>query len=497
MCHGGYAGGVARSSSIGARLPELVGRVDSVLGQWFERSVIAHHARRLRRFGHRQALAPPAGGWAAAGWPARQGNQLDVYIDGAAALAQVAAAIEAARSSIWLAGWYFSPDFQLQAAEAETLRDLLARTAERVEVRLLAWAGAPLPLFHPDRKEVRAVSETLSAGTRVRVALDARERPLHCHHEKTIVVDGELAFVGGIDLTSYAGDRLDTPEHPARGSLGWHDATSRIRGPAAADVADHFRLRWQEVTGEQLPPVPAPAPTGQVELQVVRTVPEKIYRGLPNGEFTILESYLRALRAARKLIYLENQFLWSPEIVAVLEEKLRNPPDERFRVLVLLPAKPNNGNDDTRGQLGVLAAADDGCGRFLACTLFQPGDRGRPIYVHAKIGIIDDRWLTIGSANLNEHSLFNDTEMNIVTHDEALAKATRLRLWSEHLGEPVAEIDGEPAEIIDNRWRPLANGQLERRRHGQPLTHKLLLLPHVSRRANALRGPINSLVVDG
>src|SRR5204862_5855841 len=104
------------------------------------------------------------------------------------------------------------------------------------------------------------------------------------------------------------------------------------------------------------------------------------------GEFTILESYVGALRAAERLIYLENQFLWSPELVAVLEQKLRNPPDSRFRLLVLLPAKPNNGNDDTRGQLGVLAAADDGAGRFLACTLFQPGNDGRPVYVHAKIG---------------------------------------------------------------------------------------------------------------
>lgn len=467
------------------------------LGERFERLVSAHHARRLARLGHRQALAPPAGGWSASGPPPRPGNRLDVYVDGAEALVELAAAIEAARSSIWLAGWYFSPDFRLRAGEAETLRELLARAAERVDVRLLAWAGAPLPLFHPDRGQVRAVREALSAGTRVRVALDARERPFHCHHEKIVVVDGELAFVGGIDLTSYAGDRLDSSAHPARGSVGWHDAATRIRGPAVADVADHFRLRWQEVTGERLPAAAPPAPAGPVELQIVRTVPERIYRGLRRGEFTILESYLRALRAAEKLVYLENQFLWSPEIVAVLEDKLRNPPDDRFRLLVLLPAKPNNGNDDTRGQLGVLAAADDGAGRFLACTLHQPGEDARPVYVHAKIGIVDDRWLTIGSANLNEHSLFNDTEMNVVTHDETLAKATRLRLWSEHLGEPVAELGGDPAELVDTRWRPLALEQLERRRRGLPLTRTLLLLPHVSRRADALRGPIDGLLVDG
>ena len=393
-----------------------MGRIDSALGQWVERQIAAHHARRLRRLGQHDAIAPPGGGWAATGWPSRTGNELDVYVDGADALAEIAAAIGAARSSVWLAGWYFSPDFRL-TRESGTLRELLADAAERIDVRLLAWAGAPLPLFHPDRGEVRDVCAAFEEGTRIHVALDARERPMHCHHEKTIVVDGEVAFVGGIDLTAYAGNRLDSNEHPVRGAIGWHDATTRVRGPAVHDVAEHFRLRWLEVTGEQLPPVDATESVGETELQIVRTVPEKVYRRLPRGEFTILESYLRALGSAERLIYLENQFLWSPEIVAVLAERLRNPPDERFRLLVVLPAKPNNGNDDTHGQLGVLAAADDGANRFLACTLFQAGPGGRPVYVHAKVGIVDDRWLTVGSANLNEHSLFNDTEMNIVTHD--------------------------------------------------------------------------------
>jgi phosphatidylserine/phosphatidylglycerophosphate/cardiolipin synthase-like enzyme len=458
--------------------------------------VIAHHGRRLRRLGYGPRLRE-TGGWAAGAPPPTRGNRVDVLVDGDEALAEVAAAIENARSSVWLAGWFFSPDYRPRADRAQTLRELLAEAAERVDVRLLAWAGAPLPLFHPDRKEVREVRDALTDGTHVQVALDARERPFHCHHEKLAIVDGELAFVGGIDLTSYDGDRRDTSEHPPRGSLGWHDAATRIRGPAVADVAEHFRLRWHEVTGEELPGVEPPSAEGEIELQVVRTVPEKIYTRLPRGEFSILESYLRAFRAAKRLIYLENQFLWSPEIVSVLAHKLRNPPDDRFRLLVLLPARPNNGNDDTRGQVGMLAAADDGADRFLACTLHQRGTDARPVYVHAKIGIVDDGWLTLGSANLNEHSLFNDTEMNVVTHDAALAKATRLRLWSEHLERSAEELDRDPTEIIDDVWRPLATEQHERRRHGRPLTHRLLLLPHVSRRAEALRGPINGLLVDG
>jgi phosphatidylserine/phosphatidylglycerophosphate/cardiolipin synthase-like enzyme len=82
-----------------------------------------------------------------------------------------------------------------------------------------------------------------------------------------------------------------------------------------ADVANHFATRWLEVTGERLPRTPPPPPRGEHEVQVIRTVPEKIYDSLPQGDFRILESYLRALRSARSLIYLENQFLWAPQVV--------------------------------------------------------------------------------------------------------------------------------------------------------------------------------------
>jgi phosphatidylserine/phosphatidylglycerophosphate/cardiolipin synthase-like enzyme len=487
---------VTTDSPLTSRASRWARKLDAVVGNRVERAVAAHHRRRLERLGHAAALATPAGGWASGATP-RPGNSFEVLVDGAEALREIAGAIESARVSVWLAGWYFSPDFRLRRDRAQTLGDLLAATAERgVEVRVLGWAGAPLPLFHPDRREVRRAARSLERDARIRVALDSNERPLHCHHEKLVIVDGGVAFVGGIDLTSYGGDRFDTRVHPARPSVGWHDATSRLRGPAVADVAAHFRLRWHEVTGDELPQPTPPIGAGHVELQVVRTVPEKIYAGLPRGDFTILESYRRALRSAQRLVYLENQFLWSPEIVGVLVDKLRNPPDDGFRLLVLLPAKPNNGNDDTRGQLGVLADADGSAGRFLACTLYQDGGE-RPVYVHAKIGIVDDAWLTIGSANLNEHSLFNDTEMNVVVRDAGLARETRLSLWSEHLDAPRDEIAGDPTEVIEKRWRPLADEQLERRRNGQSTTHGLVRLPHVSRRTQALRGPVNGLLVDG
>ncbi len=143
--------------------------------------------------------------------------------------------------------------------QAARLRDLLGELAERVSVRVLLWAGAPLPLFKPARSAVRGVRDELTRGTRVECALDAKERPLHCHHEKIVIIDGEIAFVGGIDLTALGGDRFDSSEHPMRGRIGWHDVATRLRGPAVADVAAHFAARWSEVTGQPLEPPSPPA----------------------------------------------------------------------------------------------------------------------------------------------------------------------------------------------------------------------------------------------
>jgi phosphatidylserine/phosphatidylglycerophosphate/cardiolipin synthase-like enzyme len=479
----------------------LLERVDGWAGQGIEVAIGAHHRRRLQRVGRIDQLDPPHGSslWASRDPPPRTGGALEVLIDGGRALPRIAEALTGARSHVHIAGWHVTPDFGLtRDDQASRLRDLLGDLAERVEVRVLLWAGAPLPVFTPSRAAVRRVRAELIRGTRVHCALDSHERPMHCHHEKLVIVDGEVAFVGGIDLTSLGGDRFDSSDHSMRGRLGWHDASTRLRGPAVADVAAHFAARWCEVTGERVQETSPPTPAGDLELQVVRTLPEKIYDFSPQGDFRILESYTRALRSARKLVYLESQFLWSAQVVEILADKLREPPSDDFRVVVLLPVKPNNGADTTRGQLGVLAGADNGAGRFLATTVSaRSGGLTGPLYVHAKIGIVDDAWLTVGSANLNEHSFFNDTEVNVVTCDRAVARETRLRLWAEHLERSVEEVSGEPVRVIDELWRPIAGEQLERRKRGEPLTHRLLELPGVSRRSTGLLGPLDSLLVDG
>jgi len=481
------------------RLREALLSAEWMLGGAISDQISRHHHRRLRRIGWEHALDASGTGWATGEPSPRTGNAVNIMIDGAEALPIMANELAAARSHIHMTNWFLSPDFDLvRGDQPVVLRHLLAELAERVDVRILVWAGAPLPLFQPSRRAVRKMRERLTRETRIQCGLDAKERPMHCHHEKTIVIDDRVAFVGGIDLTSQSGDRFDSVRHPARSAIGWHDATTRIEGPAVIDVAEHFRMRWHEVTGEQLAPVSPPQPAGDVELQVVRTVPEHIYTAVPCGDFRVLESYTRAIRSAQRFIYLENQFLWSPEIACLLREKLVNPPTSAFRVLLVLPSTPKSGNDDTRGVLAELIDADGDKGRILACALYaRSGSRADPIYVHAKIGIIDDHWLTLGSANLNEHSLFNDTEMNIVAHDPELAVQTRKRLWAEHLELPPSQVPADPIRAIDELWKPISKEQLERRSSGLPLTHRLVRLPHVSRRTRRILGPINGIVVDG
>jgi phosphatidylserine/phosphatidylglycerophosphate/cardiolipin synthase-like enzyme len=172
--------------------------------------VRAHHRRRLARIGHERVFDASALSWAeTATFPARAGNSVELLVDGAAALPRIAADVEAARSHVHLAGWYFTPGLRLGDG-GPTLAGLLGETAERIPLRVIAWAGAPLPLFHPDRGEVRAMRDRLVHGTRIEVALDSKERPMHCHHEKLVLVDDRVAYVGG---------SISRPS-PATGSMG-------------------------------------------------------------------------------------------------------------------------------------------------------------------------------------------------------------------------------------------------------------------------------------
>ena len=496
---GAKHGRVDGKPPLGRLAKSATGAVIHTVGEGVERVVASHHRRRLRKVGWEQAFDGTELDYSRnATFQPRTGNKVEVLVDGAAYLPMLAEEIGAARSHVHLLGWCFSPELHLtREEEPVVLRNLLSDVARRIDVRLLVWEGAPFRAFRPTKRDVRSYMKVFTRNTGIQAETDSCVRLKYSHHEKTVVIDDRVAFVGGIDLTLDGGDPFDSPRHPSHGHLGWHDAAIRIEGPAVADVAEHFRLRWRGPGEERLPPPePQEAKGGDVELQVVRTIPERVFNSLPNGDFSVFESYVRALRSAQRFVYLENQFLWSPEIVAILVEKLQNPPSDDFRIVAVLPARPNDGADVSRGAVSALIHADDGNERFLACTIYaRTGPLRDLVYVHAKIGIVDDRWFTIGSANLNERSMFNDSEVNVVSLDEELARATRLRLWEEHL--ETSEVGGDPTQIIDDLWRPIAAEQLAFLENGRPLTHRLVMLPGVSKRARRIAGVVQSRVYDG
>jgi phosphatidylserine/phosphatidylglycerophosphate/cardiolipin synthase-like enzyme len=295
------------------------------------------------------------------------------------------------------------------------------------------------------------------------------------------VVDGRIALVGGLDMTDFDTDRWDTSDHPLRTGLNWHDLCLRLEGEAAADVADNFVQRWQAVTGERLDTAgpPRPAPRGVADpragaalggdaydrcpVQVIRTIPAKTYHWAPAGEFGIAWAYQQAIRAARSLIYIENQYLWSRAVADELIAAVRRADDPQFRIALVLPAKPNIGKRDTDTYVRQLLEADAGRGRVHVFTLYTSGldERSgwtyKPIYVHAKVAIVDDRWCTVGSANLNGRGLEGDSEINAQVLDARVARRLRLRLWAEHLCLPVETIATlSPAQALDRLWRPIA-----------------------------------------
>ncbi len=203
----------------GCVFPALVDRVDRRLGDGVERLVRAHHRRRLARTGWADALSWSEALWADGAPPPRSGTRSRFSSMGHECYRGSRSALREATSHVHIAGWHVAPDFALtRGPSRDRLRELLAELAGRVDVRVLLWAGAPLPIFTPHRSQVRTIRDELVRGTRIRCALDSHERPMHCHHEKLVLIDDRIAFVGGVDLTNLGGDRYDSNEHPCQGA---------------------------------------------------------------------------------------------------------------------------------------------------------------------------------------------------------------------------------------------------------------------------------------
>ncbi len=361
--------------------------------------------------------------------------------------------------------FWCSHDLSLQAV-------LGYAVSKGVEVKVLIWSGAKL-FSHYNPKVVH--EQLIRVGVTCILddsAFDILHHPIESLHQKIAVVDGTHAFVGGIDpLIEPNGDfdRWDYPSHrffeEESSPHPWHDAHAMIEGPAVGDVELNFRQRWNEVVerqhlGNQLfiaeHPLPPPL-ASESQVQVARTIPPHTYRFAPKqGIQGIAQLYVHALSNTQHFIYLENQYFW-PHIFYGLANPLlgtSSPDMERITrelgaalrcgatVAMVLPDRPNVGRAFTdAGLVRLREEAPEAVkqGRLQAFCLATSTDiegeaRYRSIYVHAKVAIVDDRWSTVGSANLNNRGMRDDAEMNVATLDAKLARGLRLLLWAEHLG---------------------------------------------------------------
>ena len=254
----GRSSGPADSVAGQLRPPRIVEdlgiKVGKTLGRGIDRTIRNRHRRHLRRAGQEHALDATSLDFAQ-GTPARDGNTIEVLIDGSEALPRMAADMAAATSHVHLTGWFLSPELALSREEEPlVVRILLAELAERVDVRVLFWKGAPIPAFRPSRGDVREMERDARAPHEDPDGARFVHGRIHCHHEKTIVIDDRIAYVGGIDLTLDGGDPYDTPNHRARGGIGWHDVGRPHRRPGRARRGRALPAPLAGATRRTLPP---------------------------------------------------------------------------------------------------------------------------------------------------------------------------------------------------------------------------------------------------
>lgn len=420
------------------------------------------------------------------GYPPTLGNRAEVLIDGEDAWASVADAIAGARDRIHLTTWIYQETAELRrpdplADPADRVgytihRVLQDRAASGVLVRLLLWDAPFIDIPARARDAAEATNDNFEVLQEANITEGALLRPdeypllskllgahpLFSFHQKTAMIDGKIGFCGGMNLKENDWDRpahrlfdparatfsrlstfrqlvrsrVQSPDHPPR-----HDFMARLEGPAVAHLEANFQQRWNHVRAdhgtwwEASTPVadtPAPPPMGVSAVQVIRTMPE------PYAERGILDAYVRAIGAARRLIYIEDQYFRSTHVSDAIADAVRTWPDLHVIVVTV------RAYSESLIQSGwswecferIRARRPD----FELYTLVvtevdaTPNVIQREVDIHAKIMIVDDIFLTVGSCNVNDRGFELEGEINLAIVDRDLAKDTRMRLWREHLG---------------------------------------------------------------
>jgi phosphatidylserine/phosphatidylglycerophosphate/cardiolipin synthase-like enzyme len=436
----------------------------------------------------------------AEGWTA--GNRVEPLIHGATYFRRLCEAIEStgAGDVILFTDWRGDPDERLTEA-MDVAGALTAAAGRGVVVRGLVWRSH-LDRLRFSERENRHLGEAVDAAGG-ECLLDMRVRPGGSHHQKLVVVrsaarpERDVAFVGGIDLCHSRRDdqrHLGDPQSQTMAAAygptpPWHDLQLAITGPAVGDVECVFRERWNDpqpvsrnplrrlsdsihhvdTRPAALPPcLPDPQPgAGSCAVQLLRTYPARRlpYPFAPEGERSVARAYAKALGRARCLVYLEDQFVWSREVAEVFASALDAEP--ALRLLAVVPPVPD--------QDGRFSLPPNLYGRHAAVSILREagGDRvalyalenelGTPIYVHAKVCIVDDVWATVGSDNFNRRSWTYDSELSAAVIEERrddrlpadpgglddgarrFARQLRLELMAEHLGRDL----GDDADLLD------------------------------------------------
>ncbi|MGE5339188.1 MAG: VTT domain-containing protein [Gemmatimonadota bacterium] len=395
---------------------------------------------------------------------------MSFIIDGADYFAAFRAAARRARHSIAIVGWDVDSRIRLVPDGAgdglpeslgEFLRALLRR-ARGLQVYVLDWDFAMLVAEGREPRPVYAAG--WRTQRRLHFHLDSTHPLGASHHQKIVVIDDALAFVGGFDLTHC---RWDTSEHTVgdprrrhpegKPCMPFHDLMMAVDGSAAAALGGVVRERWRRATGRSIGvrhaaadpdlwPEALPVDLHDARVAIARTEPA--YRQWPEVQ-EIKQLYLDGIAAARHHLYLENQYFSAAAVAGALERRLMEPqgPD------VVLVSRCRDTGWLEESTMGVLRARlhrrlreADRHGHYSGFYPVVPGLGDEYVNVHSKLLIADDELVTIGSANFNNRSMGFDTECNLAIEaagDERVRAAIRKlrhRLLAEHLGTDAAAV---------------------------------------------------------
>lgn len=405
-------------------------------------------------------------------WRVAPARRVAFLVDGDAYFRAFRAAAWRARERLLMLGWDIDSRVRLlREAPADDTPNTLCEFLNAIVSRprgpnayVLTWDFAML--YALDREWLPIYKLDWRTHRRLHFRMDGRHPPGGSHHQKVVVVDDRVAFVGGLDLTRA---RWDTPEHrpedPRRVDAAdtppyrpFHDLQMLVEGDIAAVLAELVCDRWQRATGERLDPIrgaagnawpPEVAPDIEdMMVAVART--DLAFDGRPEvREVELL--YRDAIRAARKHIYIENQFFTAPVIADALADRLREPDGPEVIMVTGLHTDgwlSQHTMDVIRGRMVQRLRDADRYGRLRVYYPDIPGLRDQCLNVHSKVMIVDDEFVRVGSANLNNRSMGIDTECDLAFESGGEARIQpciarlRARLLAEHLGttpEAVAE----------------------------------------------------------